>query len=252
MNWSERMKQDWNDRARQDAKHYILCGKTDWNDDEFFRLGERDVATFADPFLARISDLSREVAVDIGCGLGRLTLPLARRFAAAVGVDVSEEMVAKARAKWADHPRVSFVANNGTDLGVLGESTADFVFSYIVLQHIPDPEITYGYLREVGRVLKPSGAYLLQLSNSDVRSHEAYAKRWRERREEFDRSGKITPFEDHRYEYLESKIPNFETLLQQPVDFDRATAALRVNGCTVEHVEGRGTDFLWLGGRKPR
>lgn len=251
MNWPERMKKDWNERAQQDAKHYILCGKTDWSDTEFFQMGERDIATFVDPYIAKHADLSREKAVDIGCGLGRLTIPLSRRFKQVIGVDVSEKMVGQAREKWAGRAGVSFVANNGVDLGVVTSSSVNFVFSYIVLQHIPDPEITYGYLRDIGRILRKGGRFLLQMSNSDMPGHEAYKLRWEKRREEMLRSGKAVPFEDHNYGYLESKIPNFETLLQQPIEFERAIAALDQSGCAVDYIEGRNTDFLWLGGLKP-
>jgi SAM-dependent methyltransferase len=35
----------------------------------------------------------------------------------------------------------------------------------VVFQHIPDPSITLGYVREIGRVLKPGGWAVIQVSN---------------------------------------------------------------------------------------
>lgn len=248
MDWDERMKKDWNMRAQQNAMHYILCGTKEWEAGSFFEKGERDVATFVDPFLAARPMLPRGNALDIGCGIGRLTKPLAKRFKNVVGVDVSEEMIAQARATWADCAAIEFMVNNGRDLSVVPSRSMDFIFSYIVLQHIPDPEIQYNYLRDIGRILRPGGAFLVQMSNSNEASHEAYKNRWETRRKRLASTGEVVPFEDHEYAYLEAKLPNYETLLQQPVRYGLARQALQEGGCNIDIDVGQGTDFLWIGG----
>lgn len=250
-NFEEIMRVDWNLRATQNPKHYILCGDTDYKDINFYLTGENDVATFVDPFILKNLDQSRRFkALDIGCGLGRLTEPLSRRFKAVIGIDVSDEMILQAKKKWANKKQIEFIVGGGADLSTIPDAHVDFVFSYIVFQHIPNPEIQYQYFSDIGRVLRPGGAFLIQTSNSDPLSHEAYKQRWIAKREHFQATGDVLPFEDHDYAYLEDKIQNFETLLQQPVDREIAIQSFSNGGCEVTFQNGIGTDFFWLGGTK--
>jgi SAM-dependent methyltransferase len=49
------------------------------------------------------------------------------------------------------------------------------IHSFIVFQHIPEPAITYGYIREIGRVLAPGGWALFQVSElPDIHRTEAH------------------------------------------------------------------------------
>jgi SAM-dependent methyltransferase len=54
---------------------------------------------------------------------------------------------------------------NGTDLSGLVDGSADFAFSYIVLQHMPEPSFAIRYIREMLRVLKPGGVFLFQFNS---------------------------------------------------------------------------------------
>jgi hypothetical protein len=54
-------------------------------------------------------------------------------------------------------------ATSGDGLGLFPEAHFDFVYSYIVFQHIPSREIVLNYLREARRVLKPGGVLCCQL-----------------------------------------------------------------------------------------
>jgi trans-aconitate methyltransferase len=103
----------------------------------FFESGEHhveDVLRLVD----RVSPGFRPSRVlDFGCGVGRVLLPLARRFDAVVGVDVSQAMLDEARRN-ADEQGCSNI-ELVTDLGLLaGGPSFDLVHSYIVLQHIPE------------------------------------------------------------------------------------------------------------------
>src|SRR5205823_4411864 len=40
----EKMRRDWDERARENARYYVSTGKQDWTDDEFFRSGEQTVS----------------------------------------------------------------------------------------------------------------------------------------------------------------------------------------------------------------
>jgi len=76
-------------------------------------------------------------ALDFGCGVGRLLLPLAQRCREVTGVDVSPSMLAEARRNCdAAGARNVRLVQSDDDLSAL-DGEFDFVHSYIVLQHIP-------------------------------------------------------------------------------------------------------------------
>ena len=50
----------------------------------------------------------------------------------------------------------------------------DFVFSYIVFQHMPSEEVVKSNLREIHRVLKPKGIAKIQLRGVQVKKSDWY------------------------------------------------------------------------------
>jgi ubiquinone/menaquinone biosynthesis C-methylase UbiE len=58
---------------------------------------------------------------------------------------------------------VSFVVNVATDLSVFADGSFDFVYSNIVLQHVPDRRAIESYIGEFCRVLRPGGLLIFQL-----------------------------------------------------------------------------------------
>ena len=248
--WAQRMKEDWNARAEQNAMHYILTKRADWTLQEFLATGERDVARFVDPFLAQYPSVPRGSVLELGCGLGRLSAALATRFSQVDAIDVSEVMVQKAAELHAALSHVKFVANNGKDLSGFPSDEYDFVFSYIVLQHIPDPDIILGYVREFGRVLRTGGLFLFQVSNNEPQGHKAYVRRWEHRRQAYRERDELIPFEDYNHALLADKVLTFETIIQTPVGLEETFSVLRESGMRVDSLSGEGTDLLWLAGQK--
>ncbi len=95
------------------------------------------------------------VALDVGSGPGNVTASLARAAgpdALALGVDISEPMLARAVGAQAG-PNVGFLRADAQQLP-LRDATVDAVVSLAVLQLIPDPTAT---LSEMVRVLRPGG-----------------------------------------------------------------------------------------------
>jgi cyclopropane fatty-acyl-phospholipid synthase-like methyltransferase len=160
------MKKDWDRRAKENARHYVETGKENWTDEEFFQSGETTVAEEVDTDMTNIcqgKDPRSMLVLEIGCGAGRVTRALAKRFGEVHGVDVSGEMVKLARAALAPYPGAFVYQNNGKDLSVIPGRQFDFAFSCIVFQHIPSREIITNYVREVSRLLRPGALFKFQV-----------------------------------------------------------------------------------------
>src|ERR1700733_13028462 len=163
---SERMRADWNQRAREDAHYYVAFGGRDQDEAEFHATAT-DVLRSIEAQLKRLpAKANRRAwrALEIGCGPGRLVKPLSRHFGEIHGVDVSDEMIRLARQRLADIPHAHFHATNGASLAQFADLSFEFVYSYAVFQHIPSREVVLEYMRETARVLKPGGVFHGQFS----------------------------------------------------------------------------------------
>ena len=163
----EKMRRDWDERARENARYYVNTACQNWTDDDFFASGERTVAEEVLTDMTNIcqgKDPAQMKVLEIGCGAGRVTRALAKIFGEVHGVDISGEMVARAREALAAFPNAHAYQNNGTDLSILpGGLQCDFAFSSIVFQHIPSYAVIENYVRDVHRVLRPGGLFKFQV-----------------------------------------------------------------------------------------
>lgn len=155
----------WDARAREDA-FYFVDNRRAYGDpeaDQFWASGEHDLQQILD--LLEVTITPQQTVLDIGCGPGRLTRAIARRAGRAVGIDVSAEMLLRARSLNAGIHNTMWLIGDGTSLQPLQDASVDAVISHVVFQHIPDPAITLGYIAEIGRVLKQGGWAAFQISN---------------------------------------------------------------------------------------
>jgi SAM-dependent methyltransferase len=155
----------WDARAREDAFYFVdnVAGYRDGDTERFWAEGERALDT-----ILRLLDLRLgpgDAVVDIGCGVGRLTRVLAARVARVDAIDVSAEMLGRARELNPGLANVTWHRGDGTSLRPLADASTDAIVSHVVFQHIPDPAITYGYVAEMGRVLRPGGWAAFQVSD---------------------------------------------------------------------------------------
>ncbi len=108
--------------------------------------------------------------LDAGCGAGLVSEPMARLGAEVVGIDASERnvMVARRHAELAG-VAVEYRHQLPEDLAH-EEGTYDIVVSLEVVEHVGD---VAGFLKAVGRLVKPSGVLLVGTLN---RTPQSYVK----------------------------------------------------------------------------
>jgi len=160
------MRSDWDERARKNARYYVATGKKDWDDQEFFASGQSHVREQILNDMINICqdrDPAAMRVLEIGCGAGRVTGPLAQVFGRVDGVDVSGEMLARAQKALRSFSNIYLYQNNGVDLSLFGDEEFDFAFSSIVFQHIPSKAVIENYVREVWRVLRPGALFKFQV-----------------------------------------------------------------------------------------
>jgi ubiquinone/menaquinone biosynthesis C-methylase UbiE len=164
---TDTMRRDWDERARKNAFHYIASWRKEWDLAAFLASGEEDYQKLVAPILARCGiAASGEVMVELGCGTGRMTPDFARRYGRVLALDLSAEMLRHARQIHAQQKNILWLRVNGADLGCLASDSVDFIFTYLVLQHLPDEQLVFSYVREMLRVLRPGGAFLFQFNGS--------------------------------------------------------------------------------------
>jgi len=172
----EQMRRDWDERARVNALYYIVTDAAE-SDEQFEASGEQSVGHI----LADIQHLlpTPTTVLEIGCGIGRMLRPLARRFASVYGVDVSGEMIDRARERLADLGNVNVWLTDGGTLEPVESSTVDLVISYLVFQHIPDASIAEANIRDTFRVLKEGGLFKFQVAGHEDTEEAEFAERER-------------------------------------------------------------------------
>lgn len=133
---------------------------------EFFRSGESHIDQVFSIVRDRLHPPFAPVrALDFGCGVGRLLIPLAARCRDVTGVDVSASMLAEAgrNADAAGATNIRLLPSDDNLSTIDGQF--DFVHSYIVLQHIP---VRRGerLVQELAKRLAPNGVGVFHVTYS--------------------------------------------------------------------------------------
>jgi SAM-dependent methyltransferase len=166
MNVTDQMREDWNARAVEDANFYVAFGRRDQDLDEFFDTGKEVVRGLEWELKRLPAHANRRTwrALEIGCGPGRLMKPMSRHFGEIHGIDVSDEMIRRAKENLRGIPHAHPHHTSGSDLAPFADESFDLVYSYAVFQHIPSLDVVMQYLREAIRVMKPGALLRAQLN----------------------------------------------------------------------------------------
>ncbi|MDB5512049.1 MAG: Methyltransferase type 11 [Enterovirga sp.] len=101
--------------------------------------------------------------LEIGCGIGRLSLALAPEVASVVGLDVSAEMIVEARRRAGTRPDIRFERSSGRDLAAIPTASVDLVLAADVFPYLvaAGQDLAPRHVEEAARVLRPGGALLV-------------------------------------------------------------------------------------------
>jgi ubiquinone/menaquinone biosynthesis C-methylase UbiE len=103
--------------------------------------------------------------LDMGCGTGRFTVPLAKRAAAVTGLDISSQMLSVNQEKLSRCGLQATLREGDMTALPFPDASFDVVVSMLALMHIPvqDRQVVF---HEAARVLKPGGRLLIGVKNA--------------------------------------------------------------------------------------
>ena len=164
-NHEQWMKTDWNLRAKRNPFYFVRTVKNQ-SEEDFWESGyaDRNAILESKSIKERFGKRSDNLKVlEIGCGIGRILIPMSEKFQESIGIDISQEMVNIGKQKTKNYSNCKILLNNGMDLSDLSSNYFDFCYSFIVFQHIPKKLIIKNYIKEVARILKPSSCFRFQV-----------------------------------------------------------------------------------------
>lgn len=178
---ADKYQQQWEALGSRDPYWAVLTSPdkkgNKWEKSEFFQSGQKEIGKTLLTIRRMGVQLKKGAALDFGCGVGRLTLPLAERFSKVAAVDISRSMLTEASKNCQAHTNINFIHNSSQDLSVVPDESIDFLYSNIVLQHMPkDRQLVY--LKEFCRVLASGGVLAVQApSNFSLKSWQGWLLR---------------------------------------------------------------------------
>lgn len=153
-----RMQKDWDRRVEHDYRYWMSDGVD--SDQAMWEVGERDLGLL-------LSDLNpsqnkSQIALELGCGVGRLLRAASKRFAHVIGVDVSLAALEKAANLLEDLENIELWQTEDCSLGAVPRNSIDCAYSFAVIGSLP-VRVFAAYLLEINRVLKAGGNACLQV-----------------------------------------------------------------------------------------
>ncbi len=161
---------NWESLAKHDPMWSILSVPdkrgNKWDINDFLATGGNEINDLM-RYIENVINVKvkRSFALDFGCGIGRLSLALAKYFDNVVGVDISSTMITRARQiseqyKDAYKGEITYIINK-YNIIPMETDTCDFIYSNIVLQHMRAVDALV-YISEFVRMIKKEGLAVFQ------------------------------------------------------------------------------------------
>ena len=146
----------WDKLARMNAKYVVASNKgMHITDKEFRDGGDSDFMKYI--FEDKEINIGGTV-LEIGCGNGRMTEFIAEVFPKVIAIDVSGVMIEKAKERLKEVDNIEWIETDGENIPI-GDESVDFIFSYLVFQHMKEKRTVEINLYEAYRVLKYGGLF---------------------------------------------------------------------------------------------
>lgn len=173
----EKSKRKWNRLAKDNAMYYVVSKKgKSINENDFLESGKENYEEHIaqDEILKqKLNHFHDKKVLNIGCGVGRLEEQMSPNFQKVCGIDISEEMINRAKERLSNHNNVELLATDGASFP-FGDDFFDFIFSYIVFQHMPSKDVVKKNFEEIFRTLNKNGVAKIQIRGG----HQPYKWQW--------------------------------------------------------------------------
>lgn len=157
-------------RSEADAQDAVLAGFRTKR--EFDDSGRVDAAHLVLPFVS-----SSDAVLDLGCGLGRLTKWTSPACRDVLAVDISTEMLRRARVNLAGFKNVRFRRLPRSLRIPTPDRSIDFLLYYHVSEHL-EREDNLKILKEIKRCLRRTGRALVEMSLYDHPDNRREFLKW--------------------------------------------------------------------------
>ncbi|MGE5340725.1 MAG: class I SAM-dependent methyltransferase [Candidatus Omnitrophota bacterium] len=245
----------WEEKAQKNPLYAVMSsekfaniGPEKWSPEDlktFFLKGQYMFDVFFKPVIVRAKfEKERAFIVEYGSGMGRILKAVNAAGYRCAGIDISPTMLAHSQ-RLVPEVNDLYCLDDQGNCGIETHS-ADFVYSYAVIQHIKELRLVQQALSEMCRIMKPDGYLKFQYRTI---TNQIPFKRIKTAGE------KLFNFETKS---LLVKSANFESLEHNnwfgvPLSFDfieRVLNNARVEVIGIEQDVGKKGNMIWLLGKK--
>ena len=151
----EKIREYWDAAAQRDPIRETVTQWPDEDDNKYWERWVEEGEYVADKIMSNCP-VPRPNALEIGPGMGRITVQMLKRVRSIVALDISSEMVGRISEIMVGVPNFTAYVIDNEDLDFLPADHFELAYAIAVFQHA-DKKTFYRYLRGIRRALCPGG-----------------------------------------------------------------------------------------------